>query len=376
MQKSKQKEKRRIIFSLGKKIAKLFKNEDYTFIFLDKKNGESIEIGNSNNMNSTKNTNKMIFDNIPDICTDDEYSIHRFDYTDLSKEGVISFTLESLYKNINIHTNMKYVQNKIYQEKTLKYLNKLMENKTRNSSDFSRAISKPSSFSYTIKSKSSKNKPSISLNSFSKNSKLSDISQEKNNYNSERLFEIKKRKNKNKNKKIIKNNRLSEIPRKYKNLNSIGYINDGENNLDLFNNKNHPRKSKKRKRYSVNNNIKFTFKLNYFDNKDNNSNNTNTIKKYYHKKLFLEDDKKSIKNSELINSNNYINLQTIKSSKSFKKSLLSENKNSVKKKHTKRKNQEKHEQKGESNGKEKKDIKNTIDYFAKEEKNENECRIV
>ena len=32
--------------------------------------------------------------------------------------------------------------------------------------------------------------------------------------------------------------------------------------------------------------------------------------------------------------------------------------------------------KGENNGKKQKDIKNTIGYFAKEEKNDNECRIV
>ena len=351
LKKSKQKEKRRRIFSLGKKIAKLFKNENYAIILLDKNNGESIEIGNSNNMNSTKNiisNNKMFLDNIPDISTGDEYSIHRFDYTDLSKEEVISFTLESIYKNINNHTNMKYFKNKIYQEKTLKYLTKLIDQKTRNSSDYNRELSKSSSFSYSLTSKSSKNKSSISLNSFSKNSEVllnfSDDTPKKKAYNSERLFEIKKRRNKNKNKKKIKKNKLSEIYRDYKNLKNIGYINNKEYNLDLLNNKNHPTKSKKGKRYSVNNNIKFTFKLNYFDNTDKNSIN-NSIKKHHHKKLFLEDEKKMKINSDLMNNNNHINLQTIKSSKTFKKSLLSENKSRIKKKHTKRKSKEKNEQK-------------------------------
>ena len=54
-----------------------------------------------------------------------EDSINHFNEKHLTKEGVISFTFESIYQNINTITNMKYSKNKIYQEKTIKFLKKL-----------------------------------------------------------------------------------------------------------------------------------------------------------------------------------------------------------------------------------------------------------
>ena len=354
MIKAKQKERKRKIFSLGKKFAKLLKNEKNII------------------------TNKIILDNIPDINTDEEYSFHHFDYEDLSMEAVTSFTLESIYKNINIHTKMKYLQNKIYQEKTLKFLTKLIENKTRVSSDHNSDFNRPSSFSYSITSKTSENRSSFSLNSPPKNNeilKLSNSSKENNSYNSERLFEIKKRRNKSK--KIKKKNiRLSEIPRAYKNINNIGVISNEKINFDLPN-KNHQKKAKKNKRYSINNNIKFTFKLDYFDNhNEKRSINTNSIKKKH--KIFPEEDKKNKKNT-LLSNNNCINLQTIKSSKSIKKRTVTENKSNIKKKNTRGKSKPKIElKKTENNAKEndKKDMTNTMDYLAKDVNNENECILV
>ena len=126
-----------MFFPLEKKIAKLLRNKNYSIILLDKEKSDLIEIGNNHNIESKKlncDQNKAFLDNIPEVSTDDEYSFNRFDNNDLSKEGAISFTIEALYKNINLHTNMKYIENKIYQEKTLKYITKLIENKTRISS--------------------------------------------------------------------------------------------------------------------------------------------------------------------------------------------------------------------------------------------------
>ena len=64
-------------------------------------------------------------DKIPEISSSEECSIYQFDKNDLAKDGVISFTLESIYKNINIYSNLQYSKNKIYQEKTINFLKQL-----------------------------------------------------------------------------------------------------------------------------------------------------------------------------------------------------------------------------------------------------------
>ena len=169
------------------------------------------EAGNSpSNTNTSKN--KISLDNIPDISTDDEYSMNHFDYTDLSKEEVISFTLEAIYKNINIHTNMQYFQNKTYQEKVLNYITKLIENKTETSSSYNIGVNESSSFSDSF---TSKNRINV-LNVIQKGIKKSSVdrkeissnilnlseneSKDKSIYESEKLFETKNRRMKNKNK--------------------------------------------------------------------------------------------------------------------------------------------------------------------------------
>ena len=55
----------------------------------------------------------------------EEDSVNHLNEKNLKKEEVISFTFESIYQNINTITNMKYSKNRIYQEKTIKFLKKI-----------------------------------------------------------------------------------------------------------------------------------------------------------------------------------------------------------------------------------------------------------
>lgn len=421
MKKSKQKEKRRKIFSLGKKTAKLFNNKNYSIILLDKDNDEFIELENNNSdiikkkinndvinkisSNLTLNQNKILLDNIPEISTDDdEFSIHQFDNADLSKEGVITFTLNALYKNINIHTNLKYSQNKVYQEKTLNYLTKLMDNKTGITSNLSNSkISKSSSFSISLTSKirpvsfnsidksiqnSSFHNKILSNKKFDDLLKLSENEWQSNDYKSEGLYETKKRKFKNKNKN---NNRLkidsSRFSRIYSDFNNkkSGITNKSNNNLILIKNK-PSKKSKKNTRNSKNgNNIPFTIKIDSAN--DNLSNNSVNPKKKNTNKLGLglfEIKKKfKKKNSVFVDSENIINLKTLKNSKTFKisdikKSQLTENKSTIKNKFTKRRsNKARIGFKLDNIVKDKnEEVNKSFDYLAKEERNENECKII
>ena len=422
MKKSKQKEKRRKIFSLGKKTAKLFNNKNYSIILLDKDNDEFIELENNNNSdiikkkidnnvinkissNLTLNQNKILLDNIPEISADDddEFSIHQFDNTDLSKEGVIAFTLNAIYKNINIHTNLKYSQNKVYQEKTLNYLTKLMNNKTRISSSLSNSkISKSSSFSISFTSKirpvsfnsidksiqnSSFNNKMFSSKKFDDLLKLSENECQANDYRSEGLYETKKRKFNNKNKNM-NNNRLkvgssnfSRVLTEFNNKKSA-ITNKSNNHLDLIKNKPSKKSKKSIRKSKKDNNFQFTLKIDSAN--DNFSNNSVNSKKKNRKKLGLFEDKKKFKkNSAFLNSENIINLKTFKNSKTFKisdikKSQLSENKSTIKNKLTKRKsNKVRNEFKLDNIGKDKnEEVNKSFDYLAKEERNENECKII
>jgi hypothetical protein len=170
MKKSRKKENRRKIFSFGKKTAELFRNTNYSIFLVGKDNNECIEINNKidspksfvkNNEEFNEISNYISFcqdniflDKIPEISSSEEYSIYQFDKKDLAKDGVISFTLESIYQNINIYSNLQYSKNKIFQEKTLSYLNKLINNiesssseSSSSSSSSSSELSKSSSFS-------------------------------------------------------------------------------------------------------------------------------------------------------------------------------------------------------------------------------------
>ena len=161
MKKSRKKENRRKIFSFGKKTAELFRNKNYSIYLVGKDNNECIEIRNKiefskslikNNDEFNELSNYISFcqdniflDKIPEISSSEEYSTHQFDKKDLAKDGCISFTLESIYQNINIYSNLKYSQNKTYQEKTLNYLNKLINNIEKTSSSESSSNSSSSS---------------------------------------------------------------------------------------------------------------------------------------------------------------------------------------------------------------------------------------
>ena len=170
MQKSKKREIFKKLLFLGKKAAELFKNDKYYVILEDKKD-ELIELKNNNFLSSKaliKDNekfndclsfcqNNLFFENILEISFED--TINHFDANNLIKEGVISFCFEPIYQNINTITNMKYSKNKIYQEKTLKFLKKLTVK--RNSSSSISLEKKTNSFSNSV----SDNNKSISLES-------------------------------------------------------------------------------------------------------------------------------------------------------------------------------------------------------------------
>jgi hypothetical protein len=162
MKKTRKKENRKKIFSFGKKTAKIIKNQNYSMFLLEKSTNQCVELKNNNQFNlSNKTVNQnngkfsdgihnyltfcqdtLFLDKISQINSSSENdSIHNFDKKDLAQESTISFSLDSVYQNINIHTKMKYSEDKNLQEKTLNYLTRLIENKEKSSSI--------KSFSYT-----------------------------------------------------------------------------------------------------------------------------------------------------------------------------------------------------------------------------------
>ena len=150
MKKTRNKEKRKKLFSFGKKTARIIRNQNYSLFLLDKSSHQCIEIKNNFIFNISNNSlnlnNEKIFDGLNNyfsFCRDnaflekisginsssEENSFHNFNKIDLSQESIISFSLESIYGNINLHTKMKYSEDKTLQKKTLNYLTKLIENK-------------------------------------------------------------------------------------------------------------------------------------------------------------------------------------------------------------------------------------------------------
>ena len=215
MHKSKKKEIFRKVLSFGRKIAELFTNEKYSVILVDKKD-EIDELENKSCINSkalTKDSEifndcKLFLEKIPDISFDEE-KVNHFNEKNLAKEGVISFSFESIYQNINTITKMKYSKNKIYQEKTIKFLKKIVNKKkpsiSSKNSSFSNSFSDDNnslSF-YSLSEDNKKDSVNISVKSSRKLDLLklfSESSENDNENRSEELYKNKKHKQKNKNK--------------------------------------------------------------------------------------------------------------------------------------------------------------------------------
>ena len=162
MKKSRKKENKRQLLLFGKQTAELFRNKNFTIIFSGNAINNCFTIKNisqlsSKTLNEEKENkkiknyinmcqNKSFFDKISEISSKDDNSSHQFDKNDLVPEGAISFSYESLYKNINTFTNMRYSKNNSFQEKTLAFLTKLMKkeesNKKINSSFLSDNLSR------------------------------------------------------------------------------------------------------------------------------------------------------------------------------------------------------------------------------------------
>ena len=155
IKKSRIKESRRKIILFGKKTAELFRNRNFTIVFNGKNSNDYYEINNKSCLSSKTLIqdnekekekeyeklnnymsifqNKSFLDKINEINTHEDLSFHHhFEQNDLVKEINTSFSIKSIYKNINIHTNMKYSQNINLQNKTLSFLDKLIKDENKN----------------------------------------------------------------------------------------------------------------------------------------------------------------------------------------------------------------------------------------------------
>jgi len=418
MQKSKKKEIFRKLLSFGKKAAELFSNNKYSVILVDK-NDELVELSNKNFISSKtviKDNEKFndclslcqnnFFENIQEINFEEVNDINHF--TNLRKEGVISFSFESIYQNINTITNMEYSKNKIYQEKTIKFLKKLTTKKETPNSISIKDINNSFSDSF------SENNESISLYSSSeKNNNISDKkssrnldltklfsdsndSKENSDVKSEQLYKIKKQRQKNRNKEkqneekkfTVGNSLISRVD-----LATNGRIHEFQSlePTKSINLESPKRISPKKNRISKNmkKNSKFNFKTGTF--KENSSINEKPDSPFSKKKRASAFDKRknrrmseqkrsTILCSEISNKIRPVkNTNTVK--KGFlgiekdinKKSHLIENKSSLKERVSKGslvvpKSEQNINIEVEKNG-----IRNSRDYFAKEKKED--CKI-
>jgi len=154
IKKSRIKESRRKILAFGKKTAELFRNRNFTILFNGNNSNDYFEINNKSGLSSNTLVqdnekekekeyeklnkyisifqNKSFLDKINEINTHEDLSFHHFEQNDLVKEINTSFSLKSIYKNINEHTNMKYSQNINLQNKTLSFLDKLIKDEKKN----------------------------------------------------------------------------------------------------------------------------------------------------------------------------------------------------------------------------------------------------
>ena len=433
MQKSKKKENIRRILSFCKKVAELFTNKNYSLILVDKNKDELVDLRNKSLISSktllkdnneiinnylSLCQNKLFLDKIHEMSFDEGNSIDQFDNNNLKQEKIISFSLESLYQNINTITELKYSKNKIYQDKTIKYLKNLIDkgvtssksssssSKYSNTNSFSNYLSKSSndsdSSSYNSNIEKSK---SMSLNISDQSSnkkndilKLSDDSRGESAFKSDN-FSKKHKKNKHHKKKekkySIGNSAFSKLDSEIK-IGKCGFNSLEPKqvlNLDSNQRRNSSKKNKNNKDFRKN--TKFTFKVDTVndDGSYNDKASSHHSKKNEKKKVSNIDKKKtskmnSMKSSLFMAGENNNNIRTVKGSKTAKKnflrlaidnnnkkSQLSNNKSNKKERFAKRKSKSGNNLLDLKGRKYSKDIiKNTMDYFSKEEKKE-DCKI-
>ena len=409
--KSKKKEIFRKALSFGKKAAELLTDEKYAVIFVDKKE-QMVELENESMIisktlikdNEIFQMSKKFLEKVHDMSFEED-SINQFNEKNLTKEGVISFTFESIYQNINTITNMKYSKNKIYQEKTIKFLKKLEDKEntsisSKNSKNsFSNSFSDDNSISISsLSEKSNKDAHNISVKSSRKLDLLKlfsdSFSSEESNNKSEQLFKKKKhrQKNKDKDKKIEK--------QKFTVGNSMFFRDDlGANNNNHEYQSLKPMKAiniespkinsvKKRKiSKNFNNNAKFTFKIDTINDNDNSINDKIESPLSKKKKVSFLEKRKSKRSSEQKSSIFFCseNTSNIKPSNTTKKnflglendkkrrSYLSENKPNLKERHSKGNAPAIKSKQNLNFNFEKDGVRNSLGYFAKEKKED--CKV-
>ena len=411
MNQSKKKEIFRKAISLGKKLAELFTNEKYSVFFVDKKD-KLVEFENKSILtskplikdNEIYKDCKLFLEKIPDISFEEEDSVKYFNEKNLIKEEVISFSFQSIYQNINTITNMKYSKNKIYQEKTLKFLKKLddktkasissEDNKKLFSNFFSNDNNSSSYFSFSEKN----NKESINISAMSSRKidlvKLFSESSEDKNNKSEQLYKKKRHNQKNKNKNKNKNKGKQTDEQKFTIGNSAFSIGDLgiNNNINDFQslkptksiNLESPKKnSVKRSKLSKNfkNNGKYTFKIETIDDKSINVNEkinspfskqkrASTIEKRQCNKvtrqksnIFFFENTDNIKQSKTAKKN-FLGIDNDNNNKSF----LSDNKSNFKGRVLKPSAFPLKNEKNLNFNFEKDGVRNSLGYFAKEKR--------
>ena len=421
MQKSKKREIFKKLLFFGKKAAELFKNDKYYVILADKQD-ELIELKN-NNFLSSKNLikdnekfndclslcqNNLFFENIPEISFED--NINHFDNKNLTKEGVISFCFEPIYQNINTITNMQYSKNKIYQEKTIKFLKKLTVKK--DSSSIISFEKKTNSFSKSI----SDNNKSFSLDSISEDNKnithkfsvkksmqkidllklFSDSidSKEDSNNKSAQLFNGQKHRKSNKNKekeeqKFTVGNSMISRGDLSANLTKTEFQSLKPKKTVMLDSPKFNSIKKKRISKNLKKNTKFNFKIDSHN--ENSSINTKKDNPLLKKKRVSGLDKRKRKRMSeqksgiFFGSENSTHIQFIKNSKTTKKNFLgiendinkgshlTENKSSNKEKCSKASIIALKSEKNINSDVEKSGIRNSKSYFAKEKKED--CKL-
>ena len=294
MKKTRKKENRKKLFSLGKKTAKIIRNQNYSMFLLEKSTNQCIDIKNNNQFylpdKSLEQNNEKVIDGLNTyltFCQDNLFldkiseinsssennSIHAFNKKDLLQESTISFSFEPIYQNINIHTKMKYSEDKNLQQKTLNYLTKIIENNDKSSSmksfSYTSEFSPSSSFSNELSNKEKKVSFTYSKNKRNLNSSVSDFMMNTQKYD-ELLFETSPKRSKHKSVMSKPNNPNSL--HFYSSLNSKG-INSDINDKNSGYNSVKPKKTKfddnknKNKKSSVfKQEAKFTFKIDTINN--------------------------------------------------------------------------------------------------------------
>ena len=417
MKKAKKKEIFRKFLSFGKKAAELFTNSKYSIIMVDKKD-ELDELINKNII-STKSVIKdfgqfndclsfyqnKFFENIQEISFEEAKDTNHF--KNLKKEATISFSFESIYQNINTITNMKYSKNKMYQEKTIKFLKQLTLKKNTSNSNSKKEKSFSNSFSdnnklfslYSLSENSNKS-DKLSIKKVSQKLDLDKLFSDRNDSKEisdikhEKLYKINKNKQKNRHKNKNKRNEDTKF--------TVGNSRvDLAANGIIFNQSLEPRKNiglespkriipkKKKLSKNVNNNFKFTFKIGTTN--ENSSINEKIDSPMSKKKKGATCDKKrkrrmsEQKRRIILGSDISSNNRPVKNSKTMKKKFLDVekdikkksqiivNKLSLKKRASKGSLIVPNSEQNLNIEDERSGIKNSMAYFAKEEKED--CKL-